>query len=108
MKTASSLTILIGVFALAACSAQSLQAPDEGVSMRIGGDNYVIINQLTASTWTATAAEPGKPLAGASANRVALQRAIEAQSGCKVSDSDFSRQGMQFDAQVECEGALKN
>lgn len=107
MTITDCLAISAAMFALTACSAQSLQAPASAVTLRIGGDSY-IITQLTASTWTATSSDPGKPLSNAAASRIALLQAIEAQSGCKVSDSDFSRLGLQFDAQVECAGALKN
>ena len=107
MKITAYSTISAAMFALTACSAQSLQTPANAVTMRIGGDGY-IITQLTASTWTATSSETGKPLSNAAASRIALLQAIEAQSGCKVSDSDFSQLGLQFDAQVECAGALKN
>lgn len=92
---------------LMACAAQPVQPPANGVTTRIGGDSYIIY-QLTASTWTLTSTTPGKQLNAAEAEVPALVRAIEAQSGCKVSDKDFSRAGAQFDAQVECRGEIKN
>ena len=107
MKTSNFLLFFLSVIALTGCAIQSDPAASTGVRTRIGGDDYVI-TQLTASTWTATSTKVGTPLSKVAAHRNALLQAIEAQSGCKVSDSDFSRQGLQFDAQVECKGALKN
>jgi hypothetical protein len=40
--------------------------------------------------------------------RAALLQAIEQRSGCKVTDSDYSRNGTQLDAQVDCASRLKN
>jgi hypothetical protein len=40
--------------------------------------------------------------------RTALLTAIEQRSGCKVTDADYSRGGMQLDAQVDCASRLKN
>lgn len=94
-------------FVLLACATQPVPQPPNGVTMRIGGDRYIIY-QLTASTWTLTSATPGKQLDGSETELPALVRAIETESGCKVSDKDFSRSGMQFDAQVECPGQIKN
>jgi len=37
-----------------------------------------------------------------------LLLAIEQHSGCKVTDVDYSRGGMQLDAQVDCASRLKN
>ena len=72
-------------------------------NMSIGGDAY-LINQITASTWTATAPGSTKPLA----SKAELLNAIEKTSGCKVTDSDYSHHGTQLDAQVECGSRLKN
>ena len=90
-----------------ACAAQSVQPPPNGVTMRIGGDRYIIY-QLTASTWTLTSVTPGRQLNKSETELTALVSAIETQSGCKISDKDFSRAGTQFDAQVECHGEIKN
>ena len=92
---------------LSACvlSPMSNGAPKPNVS--IGGDAY-LINQITASTWTATAPGSAKSLAGSAASKAELLDAIEKTSGCKVTDSDYSHQGMQLDAQVECGSRLKN
>lgn len=96
---------------LAACGMTpqntSQTPPLPATTMQIGGEAY-IINQLTASTWTASAKAGNKPLPATPAGQAALRDAIEKTSGCKVSDSDYSRQGLQFDAQVECGSRLKN
>ncbi len=80
-------------------------SPKPNVS--IGGDAY-LINQITASTWTATAPGSTKPLASSAASKIELLDAIEKTSGCKVTDSDYSHHGTQLDAQVECGSRLKN
>lgn len=70
----------------------------------VSGESYSI-SQLTASTWTATAAGSSKVLAKTAAGAAGLRQAIEKASGCKVTDSDYSRDGSQFDAQVDCGGS---
>ena len=107
MKICKLFGVLSASLVLMACAGQTVSQAPKGVTMRIGGDRY-IIHQLTASTWTLTAATPGKPLNEPETELAALIRAVETQSGCKVSDSDFSRAGMQFDAQVACHGEIKN
>ena len=62
--------------------------------------------QLTESTWTANSTGILKPLPGTPVSTAMLQEAVEKTSGCKVTDSDFSRQGKQFDAQVDCGSKL--
>lgn len=66
------------------------------------------IGQLTESTWTAIS-RPGTsaPNSGA-AHRLAVLQAIERASGCRVSDSDYSLEGRQLDAQLDCVSNLKN
>ncbi len=91
--------------ALAACSSPLEKTPSSTVS--IAGDTYVI-SQLTASTWTATAAGPARVISGNLPGKARLLSAIEQASRCKVTDSDYSRQGMQLDAQVDCGDRLKN
>jgi hypothetical protein len=72
----------------------------------IEGQTY-LVSQLTAGTWTATSAGATQ-LSSTPAGRAALLQAIEKTSGCKVTDADYSRSGMQFDAQVDCASQLKN
>ncbi|AYQ29713.1 MULTISPECIES: hypothetical protein [unclassified Polaromonas] len=89
---------------LAACALTAGDPPSHPVSVE--GRTY-LISQLTAGTWTATA--PGTAhVASSSSGRAALLQAIEQRSGCKVTDSDYSRNGMQLDAQVDCDSRLKN
>ena len=68
-----------------------------------GGESYSIL-QLTASTWTVTSTGVAKPLANTASATAGLRQAVEKASGCKVTDSDYSRAGTQFDAQVDCGG----
>ncbi len=64
----------------------------------------VVISPLTAGTWTARTQDPKKTLPQNRAGAVRLREAIEAASGCKVTDSDYSSDGQQFDAQLSCGG----
>jgi hypothetical protein len=67
-----------------------------------------LISPLTASTWTATSTTADRPVGNSATSKAALIQAIEETSGCKVTDSDLSRQGLQLDAQVDCGARLKN
>ena len=72
----------------------------------VNGESY-LLNQLTASTWTAISTGPAKALATTAAMTAGLRQAIEKTSGCKVTDSDYSQGGKQFDAQVDCGGMVR-
>ena len=80
--------------------------PDRRVLV-VDGQRYDI-GRLTESTWTAIS-QPGAsvPNSGA-AHRLAVLQAIERASGCRVSDSDYSIEGRQLDAQLDCASRLKN
>ena len=107
MKLCAALTVAVAALGLCACTVKPLAVSAVPYTMHIGGDGYVIY-QLTASTWTATAPGAMQPLASGAASKTELLDAIEKTSGCKVTDSDFSRQGMQLDAQVNCADRLKD
>lgn len=66
------------------------------------------IGQLTESTWTAIAQPGGGAANSGAAHRAAVLQAIERASGCRVTDSDYSLEGRQIDAQVDCASRLKN
>lgn len=96
---------------VAACAASQ---PGNDLTRRsavvVDGQTYDI-GQLTESTWTAlSGAGAGnvRSAATGSAHKSAVLQAIERASGCKVTDSDYSLQGRQLDAQVDCAGRLKN
>jgi len=89
---------------LAGCATTTADPPAQRVS--IDGRTY-IVSQLTAGTWTATARDATQ-LPSTPQGRAALLQAIEKTSGCKVTDADYSRSGLQFDAQVDCDNQLKN
>jgi hypothetical protein len=90
---------------LAGCATPG--APDPAVQrINVEGRTY-LISPLTAGTWTATSSTPGE-ISSNPSTRAALIQAIEKSSGCKVTDADYSRSGMQLDAQVDCAGTLKN
>ncbi len=93
---------------LAACVSPPLPGEPAPHQVKVNGDVF-IIRQLTESTWTATSSGLLlKPLDDSSASTIILRDAVENISGCKVTDSDFSHHGKQFDAQVECDSALSN
>jgi hypothetical protein len=97
------LLVLAGI-SLAGCATAG-DPPAHRVSVE--GRTY-LISQLTAGTWTATAPGAAREVAGSPSGRAALLQAIEQRSGCKVTDSDYSRNGTQLDAQVDCPSGLKN
>lgn len=99
------LAILAGI-GLAGCAANGAGEPPAH-RVNVEGRTY-LISQLTAGTWTATAPGAASEVAGSPSGRTALLQAIEQRSGCKVTDSDYSRNGMQLDAQVDCASRLKN
>jgi hypothetical protein len=106
-RSASSIAgwALLGCAMLAGCA--SLRGTDPAAQrVTVEGRAY-LISALTAGTWTATS-PTASPIATSSSGRAALLQAIEQHSGCKVTDVDYSRGGMQLDAQVDCASRLKN
>lgn len=107
MKNRSKLLILMAGASLSACSL--IQMPGEPVAHKVNVNGEVfILKQITESTWTANSTGILKTLASTSASTAVLREAVEKTSGCKITDSDFSRQGKQFDAQVDCGSKLSN
>lgn len=103
IRSLASSGLIALALSLGACS--GLVTPHSGASQQLSldGQNYRV-EQITASTWTAT------PLAGPTDPKpqaASLVQAIEKASGCKVSDSSFSQQGAVLSAQVDCGGSLK-
>lgn len=88
------ITVLVST-SLGACASQDVSHP------------AYVLTPLTAATWTATVSGPARPLQTDPVSQALLRQAIEKASGCKVTDSDFSRDNRQFDAQVDCDGRLK-
>ena len=101
------LLIAVATVGLSACALTSPLTEPDAHRVSINSESYQI-NQLTASTWTASATGLTRPLTGDSSRRKALLQAIEKISGCQVTDSDYSRQGMQLDAQIDCGSRLQN
>ena len=56
----------------------------------------------------AAAQDVGKPVPRSSIDRAVLIDAIAKTSGCKVTDVNYSRDGLQLDAQVDCGGLQRN
>ena len=99
--------IAAGSVFLSACALPISQGDPVEHKVNVDGAPY-LLSPLTASTWTATAVGITRPLASRSSSKAALLQAIEKTSGCKVTDSDYSRQGLQLDAQLDCADRLKN
>jgi|GEM_PF-730031 len=101
----SVVSAVVGSTMLAGCA--GLKGADPAAQrVTVEGRTY-LISALTAGTWTATS--PGaNPIPTTPPARTALLQAIEQHSGCKVTDADYSRGGMQLDAQVDCASRLKN
>ena len=95
-------TLLCGAW-LAGCATSSDPLAQR---VTVEGRAY-LLSPLTAGTWTATA-PTASPISTTPSVRTALLAAIEQRSGCKVTDADYSRGGMQLDAQVDCASRLKN
>lgn len=97
--------LLLGGVALNGCT--GLRGADPAAQrVTVEGRAY-LLSALTAATWTATS-PTASPLPTTASTRAALLQAIEQHSGCKVTDVDYSRNGMQLDAQVDCASRLKN
>ena len=105
MKT-QVLLVLSACLSACAFSGPGGDLPDRRVVL-VDGQRYDI-GRLTESTWTAIS-QPGAslPHSGA-AHRLAVLQAIERASGCRVSDSDYSLEGRQLNAQLDCVSRLKN
>jgi hypothetical protein len=100
-------TVLVGActFPVTSPSASIPMDATEKI-VNVEGASYRL-SPLTASTWTASAVAE-KPVVNSTSGKATLIDAIEKNSGCKVTDTDISRQGLQLDAQVDCSAQLKN
>lgn len=107
MKNHMKLLLLTAGAGLSACSLIPLPGEPVAHKVKVNGEIF-ILKQITESTWTANSSGSLKTLAATSASTAALREAVEKTSGCRVTDSDFSRQGKQFDAQVDCGSNLAN
>ncbi|WP_395060511.1 hypothetical protein [Polaromonas sp.] len=89
---------------ISACSATPETPGSTAQKVELNGLTYQV-EQITASTWTA---RPPAGLPNAAQHNLALVRAIEKASGCKVTDSSYGQQGTALNAQVDCGSRLKN
>ena len=80
--------------------------PDRRVVL-VDGQRYEI-GRLTESTWTAISQQGASVPNSGAAHRLAVLQAIARASGCRVSDSDYSLEGRQLNAQLDCASHLKN
>lgn len=96
--------MVVAALCLGACTLTSSMGP-AAQQVQLEGQTYQI-SQLTDSTWIAVPTDTGKLLALSASGRSALLGAIASTSGCKVTNSDYSRRGTQLDAQVDCGSRL--
>lgn len=96
--------IALATLCLGACAWVAAPA---GYKVSVEGEPYVL-SELTAGTWTAISPAVVAPSASRPSVQAALVQAIEQASGCKVTGSDYSREGRQLNAQVDCGSRLKN
>ena len=107
MKSRGLLLLAVVSFAISGCAMLPWNAEPPVHTLTLNGEAYSF-RQITESTWTANADANQKVLARTPSGTASLRKAVERLSGCTVTDSDYSRQGMQFDAQVSCAGGTAN
>lgn len=105
MKT-QALLVLSACLNACAVSGSGGDLPDRRTVL-VDGQRYDI-GRLTESTWTAISQPGASAPSSSSAHRLAVLQAIERASGCRVSDSGYSLEGRQLDAQLDCASRLKN
>jgi hypothetical protein len=93
---------------LAACAMSGPASDLTGRSAVVVDGQLYDIGRLTESTWTAVSPPGASAPTHGTAHRLAVLQAIERASGCKVTDSDYTLEGRQLDAQVDCASKLKN
>ena len=106
MKNALKNLIVPLCASLGACAIIPSPGDPTAHKVLVSGETYWV-SQLTASTWIATSVGVAQPLPSTTAGTAGLRQAIEKISGCKVTDSDYSRESRQFDAQVDCGGLTR-
>jgi hypothetical protein len=97
------LTPLLAACVLLVACGTSGSGPMRPTRIEIGERPY-LVSPLTASTWTVSSPSNRQTLPRDAGARTAQLQAIEKISGCRVSDSNYSDDGLQLDAQVECPG----
>ena len=101
------LCLALSALALCACGANPVAQIYPQQKVQVGGDSY-LISQITAGTWMAVAQDSGKPVPRSLVGRALLLNAIAKTSGCRVTDTNYSPDGLQLDAQVDCGGLTRN
>lgn len=94
-------------FGMSGCAMLALTTEPASRRVTVGSESFMV-RQITESTWTVSATGNRQILTETPATTAALEQAVEMVSGCRVTDSDYSRQGTQFDAQVSCKSGLDN
>ena len=99
--------MLLPAVALCACGAYQANVDSPQSKVRTSGGE-ALISQLTAGTWIDMSRDAKVPLPRTARDKAVLVNAITAASGCNVTDTNDSRDGLQLDAQVECDVLRKN
>jgi hypothetical protein len=102
------LNVLAFSASLAGCAMTGPAGDFPGRSAVVVDGQLYDIGRLTESTWTAVSPPGASVSINGTAHRLAVLQAIERASGCKVTDSDYTLEGRQLDAQVACASTLKN
>lgn len=98
------LAVALVMVLLSACGGLRETQGSTAQKVELNGLNYRV-EQITASTWIAT---PAAGMPNSPQQNLALVKAIEKASGCKVTDSSVGQQGTTLNAQVDCGSRLKN
>lgn len=86
---------------LGACASRPGNSALPGAQRAVVDGRTYELGPLTAGTWTATGIS-GQADTLDRDHQQAVVQAIEKASGCKVTDSNFSENGNQLDAQIAC------
>ena len=108
MKVTPAWVLAAAILNLTACASLGIPGSAGDPPVRwigVDGESY-LVRQITDSTWTVSSSASRKILVSTPSATAKWRQAVEKTSGCKVTDSDYSAQGRQFDAQVDCPGAL--
>ncbi len=101
------LCLVLSALTLCACTANPVAQIYLQQKVQVDGNPF-LISQITAGTWVAVAQDTGKPVPRSPVGRALLLKAIAITSGCKVTDTSYSPDGLQLDAQVDCGGLTGN
>lgn len=106
MKSSAAACSATALLVLMSCAGQRNpgKAPAPGLRGQLTLDDQAdLMQELTAGTWTVISQKTNAAVPQGERSKAAMLSAIEKTSGCRVSDSDYSPDGSQLDAQLDCE-----